>query len=41
MTQKAGTSKVAADKLILNIRRKTRATHSAEEKIRCCQMNTN
>ncbi len=34
MTQKAGTSKVAAEKLIQNIRRKTRATYSAEEKIR-------
>ena len=34
MTQKAGTSKVAAEKLIQNIRRKTRATYSSEEKIR-------
>ncbi|HSF91586.1 MAG TPA: hypothetical protein VLA51_05205, partial [Paracoccaceae bacterium] len=31
---KSGTSKDAADKLVKNIRRKTRQTHSAEEKIR-------
>lgn len=34
MTQKPGTSKAAADKLIKNIRRKTRQNYSAEEKIR-------
>ena len=34
MTQKAGTSKVAAEKLIQNIRRNTRGTYSAEEEIR-------
>jgi hypothetical protein len=34
MTKKAGTSKVAAEKLIQNIRRKTWQTYSAEEKIR-------
>ncbi|MBX8802035.1 transposase [Ochrobactrum sp. MR28] len=33
-TQKAGTSKDAADKLVKNIRRKTRQHYSAEEKIR-------
>ena len=34
MRQKSGTSKAAADKLVKNIRRKTRQTYSAEEKIR-------
>jgi transposase len=34
MTQKSGTSKESADKLVKNIRRKTRQTYSAEEKIR-------
>ncbi len=34
MTQKPNTSKAAADKLVKNIRRKTRQTFSAEEKIR-------
>ena len=34
MTQKPGTSKAAADKLIKNLRRKTRQNYSAEEKIR-------
>jgi hypothetical protein len=34
MTQKPNTSKAAADKLVKNIRRKTRQTYSAEEKIR-------
>ncbi len=34
MTQKPGTSKASADKLIKNIRRKTRQNYSAEEKIR-------
>jgi hypothetical protein len=34
MTKKLQTSKDAADKLVKNIRRKTRQTYSAEEKIR-------
>lgn len=34
MRQKPETSKDAADKLVKNIRRKTRQTYSAEEKIR-------
>ena len=34
MNKKSGTSKAAADKLVMNIRRKTRQTYSAEEKIR-------
>ena len=34
MNKKSGTSKGAADKLVKNIRRKTRQTYSAEEKIR-------
>ncbi|MND34314.1 hypothetical protein D3C80_249260 [compost metagenome] len=34
MNKTSGTSKDAADKLIKNIRRKTRQTYSAEEKIR-------
>lgn len=34
MTKKPQTSKDAADKLVKNIRRKTRQTYSAEEKIR-------
>ena len=34
MRQKSGTSKQSADKLVKNIRRKTRQTYSAEEKIR-------
>ena len=34
MNKKPGTSKDAADKLVKNIRRKTRQTYSAEEKIR-------
>jgi len=34
MRQKSGTSKESADKLVKNIRRKTRQTYSAEEKIR-------
>jgi transposase len=34
MRQKSGTSKTSADKLVKNIRRKTRQTYSAEEKIR-------
>ena len=34
MTKKPTTSKDAADKLVKNIRRKTRQTYSAEEKIR-------
>ena len=34
MNKKSGTSKAAADKLVKNIRRKTRQTYSAEEKIR-------
>ena len=34
MIQKPNTSKVSADKLVKNIRRKTRQTYSAEEKIR-------
>ena len=34
MNKKPGTSKDAADKLVNNIRRKTRQTYSAEEKIR-------
>jgi len=33
MNKKSGTSKAAADKLVNNIRRKTRQTYSAEEKI--------
>lgn len=34
MTQKPGTPKAAADKLVKNIRSKTRQHYSAEEKIR-------
>jgi transposase len=34
MTKKPQTSKEAADKVVKNIRRKTRQTYSAEEKIR-------
>ena len=34
MDKKSGTSKAAAEKLVKNIRRKTRQTYSAEEKIR-------
>ena len=34
MNKKPGTSKDAADKLVKNIRRKTRQSYSAEEKIR-------
>mgnify|MGYP003112958668 FL=1 len=34
MTQKPNTTKAAADKLVKNIRRKTRQTCSAEEKTR-------
>ena len=34
MNKKPGTSKDAADKLVKNIRRKTRQTYSAEDKIR-------
>ena len=34
MRQKSGTSKQSADKLVKSIRRKTRQTYSAEEKIR-------
>ncbi|GLO80068.1 transposase [Sulfitobacter pontiacus] len=34
MNKKPGTSKDAADKLVKNIRRKTRQTYSAEEEIR-------
>jgi transposase len=34
LNKKPGTSKDAADKLVKNIRRKTRQTYSAEEKIR-------
>ena len=34
MRQGSRTSKAAADKLVKNIRRKTRQTHNAEEKIR-------
>jgi transposase len=34
MNKKSGTSKSAADKLVKNIRRKTRKHYSAEEKIR-------
>ena len=34
MNKKSGTSKAAADKLVKNIRRKTRQTYSSEEKIR-------
>jgi len=34
MTTKSGSSKAAANKLVKNIRRKTRQTYSAEEKIR-------
>ena len=33
MTKKSGQSKVAADKLVKSIRRKTRQTYSSEEKI--------
>jgi transposase len=34
MTKKPQTSKDAAEKVVKNIRRKTRQTYSAEEKIR-------
>ena len=34
MNKQYGSSKAAADKLVKNIRRKTRQTYSAEEKIR-------
>lgn len=34
MNKKSGQSKAAADKLVRTIRRKTRQTYSAEEKIR-------
>ena len=34
MNKKSGTSKDAADKLVKNIRRKTRRLHANEEKIR-------
>lgn len=34
MTKRPQTSKDAAEKMVRNIRRKTRQTHSAEEKIR-------
>jgi len=34
MNKKSGSSKLAADKLVKNIRRKTRQTYSSEEKIR-------
>ncbi len=34
MTKKTQTSKDAAEKVVKNIRRKTRQTYSAEEKIR-------
>ena len=34
MTKKPTTSKDAADKVVKNIRRKTRQTYSSEEKIR-------
>jgi transposase len=34
MNEKSGTSKTAADRLVKNIRRKTRKHYSAEEKIR-------
>lgn len=34
MTKKSGQSKVAADKLVKSIRRKTSQTYSSEEKIR-------
>lgn len=34
MTKKSQTSKDTADKVVKNIRRKTRKTYSAEEKIR-------
>ena len=34
MTKKRQTSKEAAEKVVMNIRRKTRQTYSAEEKIR-------
>ena len=34
MTKKPKTSKDAADKVVKNIRRKTRQTYSSEEKIR-------
>lgn len=34
MNKKSGSSKLSADKLVKNIRRKTRQTYSAEEKIR-------
>ena len=34
MNRKSGSSKAAADKFVKSIRRKTRRTYSAEEKIR-------
>jgi len=34
MNKKSGSSKASADKSVKNIRRKTRQTYSAEEKIR-------
>ena len=34
MNKKSGNSKASADKLVKNIRRKTRQTYSAEEKVR-------
>jgi transposase len=34
MSKKSGQSKAAADKLVKNIRHKTRQSYSAEEKIR-------
>ena len=34
MNKKSGTSKASADRLVKTIRRKTRQTYSAEEKIR-------
>ena len=34
MNKQSGTSKASADKLVKTIRRKTRQTYSAEEKIR-------
>ncbi len=34
MNRKSGTSKASADRLVKTIRRKTRQTYSAEEKIR-------
>ena len=37
MMKKPETSKDAADKLVKNIRRKTRQTYSAEEKIWTCR----